>query len=417
MVGDELVWSCGSRATPTSRPSGPTTRTTLFRIASITKTFTATAILQLRDEGKLHLDDPAVAYLPELRDAQSPFGPIETVTIRRMLSHESGLMGDPPGARWFHDVYESSTGGEPRPSGRDRDPHPAQRAAEVLEHRLPAARRDRRAPRAAGRTPAYVRERILDPLGMTSSGFAPLPAELAARRAVGYWPRWLSDVFEPAVGLSEFPAAEGGLQSCVEDVARWLSAQFPMEDAPEGHRTVLADATLREMQRPRYLEGDTWEEAWCIGVVRGAQGRDRLGAALGRAARLHHERVLPIEGAGGRDRAAERRRAMRRAWRWSSGCSRSRPPGRRWPPVKLPTALPEGYEQLLGFYGEPTEAILARLEWRDGKLTMLDPSEADWKLVLLPAGASPTGSRWTGSSASPANPSSSIGTTPARSRA
>jgi hypothetical protein len=55
-------------------------------------------------------------------------------------------------------------------------------------------------------------------------------------------------------------------------------------------------------------------------------------------------------------------------------------------PVKLPPALPEGYDQLLGFYGEPTEAILARLEWRDGKLTMLDPSEANWKLVLLPAG-------------------------------
>jgi hypothetical protein len=72
------------------------------------KTFTATAVLQLRDEGKLHLDDPAVVYLPELRDAQSPFGAIETVTLRRMLSHESGLMGDPPGARWFHDVYESS---------------------------------------------------------------------------------------------------------------------------------------------------------------------------------------------------------------------------------------------------------------------------------------------------------------------
>src|SRR5690349_24672206 len=63
---------------------------TLYRIASITKTFTETAIMQLRDEGRLHLDDPAVEYLPELRSSGSAYGPIETVTIRRLLSHESG---------------------------------------------------------------------------------------------------------------------------------------------------------------------------------------------------------------------------------------------------------------------------------------------------------------------------------------
>jgi CubicO group peptidase (beta-lactamase class C family) len=63
--------------------------TTLYRVTSITKTFTGTAIMQLRDEGRLHLDDPAVTYLPELRGAASPFGAIETLTIRRMLSHES----------------------------------------------------------------------------------------------------------------------------------------------------------------------------------------------------------------------------------------------------------------------------------------------------------------------------------------
>ena len=72
----------------------------LYRIASITKTFTATAIMQLRDEGKLSLDDPAVEYLPELEEAQSTFGPIETMTIRRMLSHESGLQSEPPGTDW-----------------------------------------------------------------------------------------------------------------------------------------------------------------------------------------------------------------------------------------------------------------------------------------------------------------------------
>jgi len=101
----ELAWSGGvgfaDRAT--QRQSGPKT---LYRIASITKTFTATAVMQLRDAGKLALDDPAIAYLPELAAAQSRLGPLETLTIRRMLSHESGLQSEPPGTNWSDVLYE-----------------------------------------------------------------------------------------------------------------------------------------------------------------------------------------------------------------------------------------------------------------------------------------------------------------------
>jgi CubicO group peptidase (beta-lactamase class C family) len=83
---------------------------TLFRVASVTKTFTGTAVMQLRDAGRLGLDDPAVAYLPELRAAVSPFAPIEAVTIRRMLSHESGLAAEPPGTDWSAAAYEGDAG-------------------------------------------------------------------------------------------------------------------------------------------------------------------------------------------------------------------------------------------------------------------------------------------------------------------
>ena len=103
--GDQLVWSAGigfadvpgRRATDTS---------TLYRIASITKTFTAAAIMQLRDAGRLDLDDPIPAHLPELREAADSLGPIESVTIRRALSHESGLMSEPPGTDWAVPRYE-----------------------------------------------------------------------------------------------------------------------------------------------------------------------------------------------------------------------------------------------------------------------------------------------------------------------
>jgi CubicO group peptidase (beta-lactamase class C family) len=103
--GDDFVWSAGVGFADVASRRAPDA-TTLYRIASITKTFTGTAIMQLRDEGRLHLDDPAVAHLPELREAASPFGAIETVTIRRMLSHESGLVSEPPDADWATAEYE-----------------------------------------------------------------------------------------------------------------------------------------------------------------------------------------------------------------------------------------------------------------------------------------------------------------------
>jgi CubicO group peptidase (beta-lactamase class C family) len=64
---------------------------TAYNWASITKTMTAIAILQLRDRGQLSLDDPAVRYVPELRQVHDEFGPIEAITIRGLLTHSAGF--------------------------------------------------------------------------------------------------------------------------------------------------------------------------------------------------------------------------------------------------------------------------------------------------------------------------------------
>jgi CubicO group peptidase (beta-lactamase class C family) len=64
---------------------------TAYNWASITKTMTAIAILQLRDRGLLSLDDLAVKYVPELRQVHSDFGPIDAVTIRHLLTHSAGF--------------------------------------------------------------------------------------------------------------------------------------------------------------------------------------------------------------------------------------------------------------------------------------------------------------------------------------
>jgi CubicO group peptidase (beta-lactamase class C family) len=66
---------------------------TSYNWASITKTMTAIAILQLRDRGKLSLDDSAVRYVPELRQVHDEFGSIDAITIRELLTHSAGLRG------------------------------------------------------------------------------------------------------------------------------------------------------------------------------------------------------------------------------------------------------------------------------------------------------------------------------------
>jgi CubicO group peptidase (beta-lactamase class C family) len=308
---------------------------------------------------------------------------IETITIRRMLSHESGLMGDPPGARWFHDIYEASPVANLAKGAEiaTKIPPNVQQKYSNLAFQLLGEI----VSRLDGRPyPDAIGGRILDPLGMTSSGFHPLPPDLLERRAVGYKPRWLSDAFVPfSLTLTEFPLAEGGLQSSVEDVAKWLSAQFPMEKAADGHRTVLSDETLREMQRPRYLEGDKWEEAWAIGwyaVRKGEtvwlQHSGGLPGFITNACFRAKERVGAIAFLNGvanaSDLAMELGAIALEAVRGAAD------------DFELPEAMPEAYERLLGIYGEPVEAVLMRLEWRDGKLMLRDPDEPDETLTLLP---------------------------------
>jgi CubicO group peptidase (beta-lactamase class C family) len=69
----------------------PVDAATAYNWASITKTMTAIAILQLRDRGQLSLDDPAVKYIPELRPVHDAYGSIDHITIRHLLTHSAGF--------------------------------------------------------------------------------------------------------------------------------------------------------------------------------------------------------------------------------------------------------------------------------------------------------------------------------------
>ena len=69
----------------------PVDDNTAYHWASVTKTFTGIAIMQLRDRGLLSLDDPLIKYIPELAATHDPYGPISQVTIRHVMSHSGGF--------------------------------------------------------------------------------------------------------------------------------------------------------------------------------------------------------------------------------------------------------------------------------------------------------------------------------------
>ncbi|HEU0195475.1 MAG TPA: serine hydrolase domain-containing protein [Gaiellales bacterium] len=377
--GDDLMWASGEGYADVAGSRRPDTRT-LYRVASVTKTFTGTAIVQLRDAGRLHLDDPAVSYIPELASAGSPFAPIETLTIRRMLSHESGLMGDPPGTDWSYRTYPADVAeilGRVDEAGL-RIPVNVQQKYSNLAYELLGEI----VARVSGQPyPEYLRERILQPLALDSTAFEPLSEKLAARCAVGYAPRAFSDELLPARPLKSNLFAAGGLWSCVEDLARWISFQLRETDGDDGK--VLSRASLHEMQRPRYLGDEGWTEAW--GVAWYATRREDVtwvmhsGGLFGFASNVCFDpaervgAIALVNGHGPADALAMELAAMARASILEHPL-----------PIEPPQPLPVEWQTLLGLYADPDVGILLRLEWRDGKLTFVDPDDPGWRPVLRP---------------------------------
>ena len=381
--GDEVAWVGGAGfaevgAQVISDPG------TLYRIASITKTFTGTAVMQLRDAARLDLDDPAVKYLPELRGAVSPFAAIEAVTIRRMLSHESGLATEPPGTDWSVPAYQ----GDPQLTlARPGDivlmlPPNAQHKYSDLAYQLLGEI----VTRVSGIPyPRYVRELILDPLGMAATGFEPLDGALLSRRAAGYSRLPFSDELDPEPA---FPPvwAEGGLWSCVQDLARWISFQLRAYTGPAADSPVLAAASLREMHKPRYLADDDWTCAW--GISWCADRRDDVswiqhsGGLPGFTTSVCFDpgqQVGAIVLHNGTSFTAEIARELAVTARRLAGSAPSA--------VMVAAPAPAEYRPLLGRYARTgLGGGVLSLEWRAGKLAFGIPEFPSWQLTLEPTG-------------------------------
>src|ERR1700722_11366289 len=366
----ELAWAGGTGFADITarRPSRPDT---LYRIASITKNFTGTAGLQPRDAGKFDLDDPAADWLPELKSSGSP-STIARVTIRRLLSHESGLIGDPPGTDWTLPV----------PAYEGLAERSLARAAEIITAVPPNTQQKYSnlgyqllgeiVRRASGTDyPAYLRAHVLTPLGMTATAFEPLEPALAARRATGYDGRAFSDELSVAAAV---PAiwAEGGLWSDVGDLARWLSFQLGPYAYQPADSLVLAAATLREMHKPRYLGDEGWKEAYDISWY-GARKDDvtwvqHSGGLNGFVTNMCFDREHRVGAIALLNGAAEARDLAMDLAGIPRGLVQASPPA-----VRLHGVSPEQYKPLLGLYAAADMTMLGRLEWRGGGPAFAEP--------------------------------------------
>ena len=253
-----LVWSRGFGYANVAKQT-PTTAQTIYRIASITKLFTSTAIMQLRDDGLLQLDDPVKKHLPWFV-LRNPHPDAPVITIRHLLAHAGGLPREAAFSYWstneFPSVEEVQVALPDQefaiPTGSDWK---YSNLGLMLAGEIVAA---------VAKMPynAYVIENILQPLGMTNTFVATIPSEHPLL-ATGYGRRLpkggrTSGLHTDCRGIG--PAAN--MAANVEDLAKFVMLQF--RSGPRQGQQVLAGSSLREMHRVQWLNDD-WSAGRGIG--------------------------------------------------------------------------------------------------------------------------------------------------------
>lgn len=270
--GDELVWARGYGLADLESAT-PATPQTLYRIGSVTKLFTATAVMQLRDRGLLRLDDPVRRHLPWF-EVTSDFAGEPEITLWHLLTHTSGLPREGAFPYWTTHQFPSREELIARlPSQRAIYPpgthYKYSNLGMALLGEVVAA--------VSGQPYAeYLEQHVFAPLGMGSTTVRP-DAEDHARMATAYFRRGAEaadggrPVFEYYDTGAISPAAN--IVSSVEDLARFAALQFRdgtesvdegTGDEGAGGGQILRASTLREMHRPQWIR-DGWQSAIGLG--------------------------------------------------------------------------------------------------------------------------------------------------------
>jgi CubicO group peptidase (beta-lactamase class C family) len=232
---------------------------TIYHWASITKTFTGIAIMQLRDRGLLKLDDPVIKYLPELRAAHNPYGDMGDITIKHLLTHSSGFRN--PTWTW-------------RDDDKDWQPFEPQRWEQLVAMMpytevlfKPGSRYSYSNPGVIylGRIiellthddyEVYIDKNIFKPLEMHRSYFDTTPSHLLKHRSHSYYIRdgkRTPGHFDADTGIT---VSNGGLNAPLPDMVKYVN--FLMGDPKKQaiYDEVLKRSTLEEMWRPQIVASD-----------------------------------------------------------------------------------------------------------------------------------------------------------------
>jgi len=232
----------------------PATSSSLFRIASMSKSFTCMAILKLRDEGKLDLDDPAHLYIPELKNLKYPTADAPAITIRHLMTHGAGFPEDNPwGDRQLADTDKDLMDFIGKQISFSNPPGIA------FEYsNLGFALQGKIITKVSGmRYQDYIKKNILEPLGMntTTYEFGDVAADKLAH---GY--RWLNEQWNEETLLHDTKdgswGAMGSMISSIDEFAGYmafhLSAWPPNNAKDDG---PVNRSSVREMHHPWRMLG------------------------------------------------------------------------------------------------------------------------------------------------------------------
>lgn len=251
LLDGKLVYSGGIGYTDVEKKI-PATPKSLFRIASMTKSFTTMAVLKLRDEGRLRLDDPAENYLPTLKNHQYLTADAPKITVRNLMTHTAGFPEDNPwGDRQLADSDADLTDLIKRGISNANVPgfaYEYSNLAFAILGRIISV--------VSGKPyQQYITETILKPLGMndTQWEYTRVPAEKLAH---GYrWQdgQWLE---EPLLHDGSH-GAMGGLITSIEDFSQYVAlhqAAWPPRNDADTDQPIKR-SSIREMHQPWTFSG------------------------------------------------------------------------------------------------------------------------------------------------------------------
>ncbi len=234
-------------------PKQPVDQDTIFHWASITKTFTAIGIMQLRDRGLLKLDDPIVKYIPELRQVHDPYGDVGDITLRHLLTHSAGFRdptwpwgGDKPWHPFEPTRWEQLVAMFPyteilfKPGSRHSYSNPGfiflGRVIEQL---------------TGDDYEVYIDKNILKPLEMYQSYFDATPYHLLQHRSGSFYRTDDSLTTAPFDVNTGITVSNGGLNAPLTDMVKYLAFLQGSAERRGAYEAVLRRSSLEEMWTPQ----------------------------------------------------------------------------------------------------------------------------------------------------------------------